>query len=248
MTRTHYIMIIITLLEGFMFICSLLTIVGLVFLLMYLPEKIRGASVRGLMLKSAVSCMFIFVGIAATACSGAEFGYFVIGGLVCGLLGDLWLDLKFIYPASDEEYTRPGFLAFAAGHLFYIIGMLRCFKGLPPVWFISAVIAAFLIGFAAVFMAPLLEQDYGKYKGISLFYAPFLFGTTTISAALSIRTGFSHISLTLMLIGGVLFALSDLVLGGTYFGKGHDRPIDYILNYAFYYGAQFLIAWSVLFA
>ena len=231
-----------------MLFCSVFTVAGLIFLLMYLPEKIRGASVRGLLLKSAVSCMFIFVGIAAAAASKAEFGYFVIGGLACGLLGDIWLDLKFVCPANDEAYTRPGFLAFAAGHLFYITGMLRCFGGLPPVGLLAAVIAAFAVGFAAVFMAPLLGQDYGKYRGISLFYAPILFGTAAVSAALSIRTGFAERTLVMMLAGSVLFALSDLVLGGTYFGKGHEKPVDYILNYAFYYGAQFLIAWSVLFA
>ena len=231
-----------------MIVCSILTVIGLAFLLMYLPEKIRGASVRGLLLKSAVSFFFIAVAIAAAASSKAEYGYFVIGGLVCGLLGDLWLDLKFVYPESDEAYTRPGFLAFAAGHALFIAGMLKSFGTLPVLWGLGAILAAVVIGFAAVFLAPLLGQDYGKYKGISLFYAPFLFGTTTFAAALSLYTGFAHPTLTLMLIGGVLFALSDLVLGGTYFGKGHDKPIDYILNYAFYYGAQFLIAWSVLFA
>lgn len=231
-----------------MIACSTLTVIGLAFLLLYLPEKIHGASVRGLLLKSAVSFFFITVAIAAAVDSKAEYGYFIIGGLVCGLLGDLWLDLKFVYPESDEAYTRPGFLAFAAGHALFIVGMLRCFGALPAIWFLGAILAAVAVGFAAVFLAPLLGQDYGKYKGISLFYAPFLFGTTTFAAALSIRTGFAHPTLTLMLIGGVLFALSDLVLGGTYFGKGHDKPIDYILNYVFYYGAQFLIAWSVLFA
>ena len=231
-----------------MIICSFLSVVGLVFLIMYLPEKIRGASVRALLFKSAVSCCFIAVGIAAAAVSKAEFGFFVIGGLVCGLLGDLWLDLKFVYPESDEEYTRPGFLAFAAGHALYIAGLLRRFGPLPFAWVCGAVLAAVAVGFAAVFAAPLLKQDYGKYKGISLFYAPFLFGTTAFAAALSLYTGFAHTTVTLMLIGGILFALSDLVLGGTYFGQGHDRPVDYILNYAFYYGAQFIIAWSVLFA
>ena len=79
-----------------MIICSILSVIGLVFLIMYLPEKIRGASVRALLFKSAASCCFIAVGIAAAAISKAEFGFFVIGGLVCGLLGDLWLDLKFV--------------------------------------------------------------------------------------------------------------------------------------------------------
>lgn len=234
---------------GYMVICLVLTLIGLVFLLMYVPKKIRSASVEALLLKSAVSCFFIAAAIAAAASSGKEFGFFVIGGLVCGLLGDIWLDLKFVCPENEEEYTRPGFLAFAAGHVLYISGMLRYFGGLSAAWFgIAALLSAAAGFFAVLVAAPLLRQNYGKYKGISLFYAPLLFGTAVFSAVLSVRSGFTSPALTLMLIGGVLFVMSDLVLGGTYFGQEHDKPIDYILNYAFYYGAQFLFAWSILFA
>jgi len=45
----------------------------------------------------------------------------------------------------------------------------------------------------------------------------------------------------------VLFTASDLVLSKTYFGEGHERPIDFILNYFTYYPAQFLIASSLMF-
>ena len=38
-------------------------------------------------------------------------------------------------------------------------------------------------------------------------------------------------ALNLLFAGGVLFALSDLVLSGTYFGEGKERPVDLILNY-----------------
>ena len=51
----------------------------------------------------------------------------------------------------------------------------------------------------------------------------------------------------MMFIGGILFAISDLVLSGTYFGEGKERPIDFILNYITYYGAQFTIAFSIMF-
>ena len=53
--------------------------------------------------------------------------------------------------------------------------------------------------------------------------------------------------LNLFFIGAVLFALSDLVLSGTYFGVGKDRPADLIANYLLYYPAQYLIALSLLF-
>ena len=45
--------------------------------------------------------------------------------------------------------------------------------------------------------------------------------------------------------GGILFALSDLILSGTFFGEGKERSVDLILNYLTYYGGQFLIAFSL---
>ena len=44
----------------------------------------------------------------------------------------------------------------------------------------------------------------------------------------------------------MLFAASDLILGGTYFGQGHNRPGDVIANHTLYYAAQFLIAVSAV--
>ena len=45
--------------------------------------------------------------------------------------------------------------------------------------------------------------------------------------------------------GIILFLLSDLVLSGTYFGEGRDRPRDIALNYLSYFPAQFLIAFAL---
>jgi hypothetical protein len=51
----------------------------------------------------------------------------------------------------------------------------------------------------------------------------------------------------MIFIGSILFAVSDLVLSGTYFGKGKDRPVDIIFNYLTYYPGQFLIAYALSF-
>ena len=42
-------------------------------------------------------------------------------------------------------------------------------------------------------------------------------------------------------------AVSDLILSGTYFGVGKERPVDLALNYLSYYPAQFLIASALVF-
>ena len=67
-----------------------------------------------------------------------------------------------------------------------------------------------------------------------------------ISGSLALYHGWQVTTLNIIFIGSILFALSDLVLSGTYFG-GKERPVDIILNYLTYYPAQFLIAFSLLF-
>ena len=59
--------------------------------------------------------------------------------------------------------------------------------------------------------------------------------------------GWAKTPLNLIFIGGVSFAISDLILSGTYFGEGKDRPIDLALNYITCYAAQFLIASALVF-
>ena len=59
--------------------------------------------------------------------------------------------------------------------------------------------------------------------------------------------GFNNTGLLLVLIGGVLFAVSDLILNLTYFGVGHEKPFDIVSNTVTYYAAQFIIALAILF-
>ena len=51
----------------------------------------------------------------------------------------------------------------------------------------------------------------------------------------------------MLIAGGVLFAVSDLILSGTYFGEGKERPFDIISNAITYYLAQYVIAFSIMF-
>ena len=69
-----------------------------------------------------------------------------------------------------------------------------------------------------------------------------------IAGSLALAHGRRETPLNLLFIGGVFFALSDLILSGTYFGVGKERPVDLALNYLTYYPAQFLIASALVFA
>ena len=96
-------------------------------------------------------------------------------------------------------------------------------------------------------MVRVMRERIRETAGTVVVYGVLLFSTVAISGSLALLYGWKETTPDLFFAGALLFALSDLVLSGTYFGQGKDRPVDIILNYASYYPAQFLIAASLLF-
>ncbi len=233
-------------------IYPILLCAGAIALVCYIREKLRAYSLKAVYLKTLVSVLFLAVGVTgAFRCAGAgkeSLLYpFVLMGLLFGLLGDIWLDLKYVFPEKDEPFTYAGFCVFGIGHVLYVVGMLLVWapEGKP-----LTVLLPFLLALLMSAVTALLEKPmglrYGKMKPTVIAYGFLLFSTGTVSGLLAVLHGWRVPALNLIFAGGVLFALSDLVLSGTYFGTGKDRPIDIILNYLTYYPAQFLIASSLL--
>ena len=230
----------------------LLLCAGAVALVFYVREKVRACTLKAAFLKSLVSAIFCAVGAyGAWRCGGAGKAIlcpFVLLGLLFGLMGDIWLDLKYVFPEKDEPLTYAGFIVFGVGHVFYIAGMLLAYypAGKPLYVLVPLLLAVLMSAGNAVLEKP-MGLSFGKMKPTVLAYGVLLFATVMVSGGLALSYGWKEKPLNLIFIGGVLFALSDLVLSGTYFGKGKDRPVDIILNYITYYPAQFLIASSLLF-
>ena len=230
----------------------LLLCAGAAALVWYIWEKVLSCSLKAAFIKSLVSALFIAVGIYGAFRSSdagrAIMSPFVLFGLVCGLLGDVWLDLKYVFPEKDEPLTYAGFLAFGVGHVAYIAGMLFAYYPAgKPMYVLVPLLLAVLMSIGNAVLEKPMGLCFGKMKPTVLAYGVLLFATVALSGSLALCYGWKERTLNLFFIGAVLFALSDLVLSGTYFGKGKDRPIDIILNYISYYPAQFLIALSLLF-
>ena len=224
---------------------------GAVALVLYVREKIAAYSVRAVIIKAVVSTLFIAVGILGMAVSAVNpnlMGPFIVLGLVCGLLGDIWLDLKYVFPEHDVPFTYAGFASFGVGHVLYIAGMLDRF--FPPdglAYVLVPIVLAVVLSVGNVLLEKPMKLAYGRMKPVVVGYGALLFSTLLVSGSLALAFGWEEPALNLMFAGAILFTISDLVLSNTYFGTGHERPIDFVLNYFTYYPAQFLIATALAF-
>ena len=225
-----------------------LLIVGILATAVFLVLRVKRGGIAALYAKAVASLCFIATAIAATNENRLflDFGSFMTFGLVFGLLGDVWLDLKWIYLQDKDSYLYSGFIFFLLGHVCFVTAVFKV-GPYTPSSLIVAFAAALVIAFVAILMEKPLKMHYGKFKWIVFLYSFMLALTMTMAMTLAVITGFEKMW-TVMSVGGLLFLLSDLVLSGMYFGEGKNTSFNVILNHALYYAAQFIMAATVLFA
>ena len=97
-----------------------LLIVGILATAVFLVLRVQRGGIAALYAKAVASLCFIATAIAATNENRLflDFGSWMTFGLVFGLLGDVWLDLKWIYLQDKDSYLYSGFIFFLLGHDF----------------------------------------------------------------------------------------------------------------------------------
>ncbi len=169
----------------------------------------------------------------------SDVAWFLLLGLVCGLLGDLVLALRPLQPKEkDKTIIVYGILFFSLGHIFYLISLIS-YKEFGSLSLILGLIMLVII----VGMSKVLGFVMGKAKIPTFFYTFLIFMMVGQAIYVGHLDNYSTFT-TYLFFGAVLFAVSDLILAPIYY-KNDNRALLIIFNLSTYYAAQILIALSI---
>ena len=204
-------------------------------------------TVYSLCLKISASVCFIISAIFAINAVGAtNISLLIIVGLIFGLVGDVLLDLKIMYPKQDNEYFVSGTFSFAIGHFFYFLALIMYNCEVIPnnlIWnIIAGLVIATLLTTIIMLSSKKLGLNFGNMLWIVIIYSFILTFMMSFSIAIAIFVP----QFWIFAVGMILFFLSDLVLSMQYFG-GKDQKIFIYINHILYYLAQIMIAISILY-
>lgn len=235
---------------------------GVLFLGIFLFFRDKKGSFLAIFFKTLTSLMFVFVALFSLKQIGVNTTSIVliIIGLCFGMIGDVLLDLKVCMKSLDEPkksdlFMYLGMASFGVGHILYITASFLEVENLALYFYISLGIGLALIIGILVLSIKVMKMNYGKFLIPSGVYG-FLLASFVVFSIFRYANVLDLKSLLLM-IGSIMFIVSDLILSMTYFSKEEDYNKKGMLNpesrfmicinHITYYVAQFLIAISILF-
>ncbi len=175
--------------------------------------------------------------------AAVKYGLAVIIGLFFGLLGDVFLDQKWVYPNDMKKYLNCGFIVFGIGHIFYCTAM-SVTAGLKFKWIALGIGVGAVVTIVNALLEKPTHQNFGEFRGILTVYSLLVGCTPGFALAAFIAT--RETAYIILLIAGVFFLISDVILSPMYFGKDKNTPTNFVINHVTYYIAQYLIALSII--
>lgn len=219
----------------------ILTILAVGTAILFSVLRVTHGGITSLMTKTLASFCFVLLGVVVAFTHPIDdIGMFVILGLVCGMLGDILLDLKSVDETRSESYLNFGMLAFGLGHVGYIAFTTTLVggAGISTQLIVAGAFALLFTLAIVLFSKPVLGLSLGKFTFQVSSYCFVL----TFAAAFSVALAITYAFVWPLAIALVSFWLSDLVLSLMYFGGKEDSKFLSILNHFLYYGAQIAIA------
>ena len=192
-------------------------------------------------LKGLASLMFVIVGYIAFTRVNHAFNKQFFLGLLFGMIGDILLNLRFVFPKQGQKIFLAGILAFLIGHIIYLLALLPQAR---HVWVWPCAIAGALL--AAALLAYIFKTMEVKkaFKIFGVFYLGAVFIMTAIAIGIAVFTPSKRA--LIYALGAILFTASDVVLIFNTF-SGTTKFSLRITNLSLYYAGQMLIACSLFF-
>ena len=192
-------------------------------------------------LKGSASFFFVLIGFLAFKSTGNPLNTRFFIGLVFGMIGDILLNLRYVFPEKGQRIFLAGILAFLIGHILYLLALL---PQADHVWVWHCVIAGALIAgglLAYIFRTMEVKK---AFKIFGVFYLGAVFIMTAIAIGIALFTPSKRA--TIYALGAILFTASDVVLIFNTF-SGVTKYSLRITNLLLYYIGQILIACSLFY-
>ena len=173
------------------------------------------------------------------ASASQSFARLSVFGLCFGALGDILLNLRFVFPSNGQSIFLMGVVAFLIGHILYLCAIVPLSQNLLLCIVVGAILAAALL--ARIFKVLTVKPIF-KVFGVLYLGAIILMTTVAIGNVIADPRAATW----LYAAGGVLFTMSDLVLIFYMFGKEQKFSMR-ITNLTLYYLGQLLIAFSLFY-
>lgn len=233
-----------------MIACLVLLVVGFAVSIVFIVDKVRHYSLRSIIIKTVAGLFFVALAITAVCLNESDdltYELLILFGLFFGLLGDIFLGFKYI-SKRKKLFIALGLFSFACGHVLYSVALYTRYY-IAGDWLSASLPVS--IAVSAAFLYVLYSKkfglEFGKLKPAVFFYISVLLLMASCPLFLMVINEREPVTLLMFVPAGICFAISDFMLSGSYFGK-HEKSKAYQATYSvFYYIAQFIIAFSLLY-
>ena len=218
----------------------ILGILGFIIQCIFIATEHKEKYVGAVILKGSASVLFIIIGLYAIGFSKqADVARLIVIGLVLGGVGDVLLNLRFVFEKAGQKIFLAGIAAFLAGHILYLAAIIPMCGSLWLCVIIGAVLAAAVLTYIFKTMEVKLS-----FKIFGIFYLGAIIIMTSIAVGNLIAAPASFT--WLYAVGALMFTASDIVLIFNTFSGTTRFPLR-ITNLTLYYIGQVLIAASIMF-
>ena len=220
----------------------LLGIIGFAIQIAFILVENKKKYVPAVILKGSAALVFIIIGILSMQlASNHSFARLVVIGLLLGGIGDVLLNLRFVFEKSGQKIFLMGIAAFLSGHIMYLAALILLSSNLLVSLICGVVAAALLLRW--------IFSKIGEVQKAFKIFGYVYIGAIVLMTAVAIGNLISNpgsTSALLYVIGAVFFTASDVIMIFNTFGDTQKFSMR-SSNLSLYYLGQLLIAISLQF-